>query len=216
MCENKPNGDYQHPSKCSKFVKCSNGMESVMECPGDLVFNPTTDQCDYKENTMCQVWNAVVGNWKLFYFCFSKCLIWRKSNARVQLSISSIINWLQSDTIFTVWEWFDCLFPEGNCTPPVSVSKTQSRSTYLLCPPSSPPPSGNRCFSIDWLIDWLIYIVGTCCWKSWISSQRQKPSCHSFGFEQVPWWHEDHTSQVGACLWFCNMCCWCHSKLLGM
>ena len=156
MCENKPNGDYQHPSKCSKFVKCSNGMESVMECPGDLVFNPTTDQCDYKENTMCQVWNAVVGNWKLFYFCFSKCSIWRKSNARVQLSISSIINWLQSDTIFTVWEWFDCLFPEGNCTPPVSVSKTQSRSTYLLCPPSSPPPSGNRCFSIDWLIDWLI------------------------------------------------------------
>ena len=55
MCKDKPDGDYQHPSKCSIYVTCSNAIEYVMECPEKLVFNPTIDKCDYKENTMCQV-----------------------------------------------------------------------------------------------------------------------------------------------------------------
>jgi len=55
MCKDKPNGDYQHPSECSKYVTCSNAMEYVMKCPENLVFNPTIDKCDYKENTKCQV-----------------------------------------------------------------------------------------------------------------------------------------------------------------
>ena len=55
MCADRKDGDYQHPSECSKFVKCSNSMEYVMSCPSELVFNTKIDACDYKANVYCLV-----------------------------------------------------------------------------------------------------------------------------------------------------------------
>jgi len=52
FCRVRLDGDYQNPDNpCGReFFKCSNGETSVFECQQGLVFNPRTDECDYKTN----------------------------------------------------------------------------------------------------------------------------------------------------------------------
>ena len=155
MCENKPNGDYQHPSKCSKFVKCSNGMESVMECPGDLVFNPTTDQCDYKENTMCQVWNAVVGNWKLFLFLFFEVFNLKKEQCK-----SPTINFINYQLTSKRYDFHSLrmvwLFISRRKLYSPSFCKQNPIPLNLFALSSLLPSPIWKSMFFDWLIDWFI------------------------------------------------------------
>ena len=53
-CDGKPDGTYADSDNCHGFIQCSNGNEYHQECPGDLVYNPTTDMCDYEENYPCK------------------------------------------------------------------------------------------------------------------------------------------------------------------
>ncbi|KAF5286749.1 hypothetical protein FQA39_LY04172 [Lamprigera yunnana] len=45
---------FPHETDCSLFYECSNGEPILLECPGDLVFNPDKNVCDKRENTNCQ------------------------------------------------------------------------------------------------------------------------------------------------------------------
>ncbi|KAF2884429.1 hypothetical protein ILUMI_21753 [Ignelater luminosus] len=42
-----------HKSDCSKFYKCSHGVQYEMDCPHGLHFNPQTKQCDWPYNVNC-------------------------------------------------------------------------------------------------------------------------------------------------------------------
>ncbi|XP_057371460.1 probable endochitinase isoform X2 [Daphnia carinata] len=44
------NGAYPNPSNCNTFYMCSNGIAYLYFCPSNLVFNPTTGNCDYPSN----------------------------------------------------------------------------------------------------------------------------------------------------------------------
>ncbi|KAF5286748.1 hypothetical protein FQA39_LY04171 [Lamprigera yunnana] len=45
---------FPHETDCSLYYQCSNGEPILLECPGDLVFNPDKNVCDKRENTNCQ------------------------------------------------------------------------------------------------------------------------------------------------------------------
>ncbi|KAJ0175048.1 hypothetical protein K1T71_009189 [Dendrolimus kikuchii] len=38
---------------CNKFYKCAHGVPVALECYGDLLYNPYTEQCDWPENVDC-------------------------------------------------------------------------------------------------------------------------------------------------------------------
>ena len=42
-----------HPDDCRKFLTCNSGVQSTTQCPGPLVFNPTSNSCDYSINVPC-------------------------------------------------------------------------------------------------------------------------------------------------------------------
>ena len=42
-------GNYEHPDNCRKFLMCSNGRATFMDCAGGI-FNPTTGDCDITDN----------------------------------------------------------------------------------------------------------------------------------------------------------------------
>jgi hypothetical protein len=42
-----------HPTDCSKFFKCSNGVPHEMNCPGGLYFNDNLNVCDWPHNVVC-------------------------------------------------------------------------------------------------------------------------------------------------------------------
>jgi len=65
-CSGKADGDYLHPTDCTRFIKCHNGraadmacadcdQNNVAECAGNpyLVFNLTQDACDWPAKTKC-------------------------------------------------------------------------------------------------------------------------------------------------------------------
>ncbi|XP_063830120.1 uncharacterized protein LOC135079394 [Ostrinia nubilalis] len=39
--------------KCNKFYICNGGRPTALSCPGNLLFNPKTDSCDWPENVDC-------------------------------------------------------------------------------------------------------------------------------------------------------------------
>ncbi|XP_028173148.1 putative uncharacterized protein DDB_G0282133 isoform X3 [Ostrinia furnacalis] len=39
--------------KCNKFYICNGGSPAALSCPGNLLFNPNTDTCDWPENVDC-------------------------------------------------------------------------------------------------------------------------------------------------------------------
>ncbi|KAF5286753.1 hypothetical protein FQA39_LY04176 [Lamprigera yunnana] len=45
---------FPHETDCSLFYQCSNGYKILQKCPGDLVFNPDKNVCDFRDNTNCQ------------------------------------------------------------------------------------------------------------------------------------------------------------------
>ena len=64
FCEGQPNGNYNHPYHCTKFVTCTNGYTSVRDCPvcnpGDLrcsdgrtQFDGPSDACLLPEAARC-------------------------------------------------------------------------------------------------------------------------------------------------------------------
>ena len=42
-------------SNCAEFYLCSNGVPSLLTCPGDLYFNLATGRCDYRDNVDCDI-----------------------------------------------------------------------------------------------------------------------------------------------------------------
>lgn len=57
---NNGNGTAQYfpnPLDCSSFLVCDPGSKfaTLEYCPGDLLFNPELDVCDYPENVNCSV-----------------------------------------------------------------------------------------------------------------------------------------------------------------
>lgn len=67
-CTGKPNGNYLHPSDCTRYITCHNGRAADMACPDcGLANNPyqcagseflfykaATDRCDWPRDTECQ------------------------------------------------------------------------------------------------------------------------------------------------------------------
>ncbi|KAK7469505.1 hypothetical protein BaRGS_00036484 [Batillaria attramentaria] len=49
----EPFSFYQHPDDCSSFIICSFGKPAVFTCPGNLLFNPVTSNCDDPRNVQC-------------------------------------------------------------------------------------------------------------------------------------------------------------------
>ena len=54
FCRNRANGDWRYPWNCHKFVKCYFGFLYLFDCQlPNLVYNPTTDQCNYPTEYKC-------------------------------------------------------------------------------------------------------------------------------------------------------------------
>ncbi|XP_039605054.1 chitin-binding domain protein cbd-1-like isoform X1 [Polypterus senegalus] len=47
FCTGKPDGNYANPNDPHSFISCSGGIEHIMQCPANLVYNAAKDQCDW-------------------------------------------------------------------------------------------------------------------------------------------------------------------------
>lgn len=55
FCQNRTNDDYVYPWNCHMFVKCWNAVIHKFNCQlHELIFNPYTDQCNYKNIYACK------------------------------------------------------------------------------------------------------------------------------------------------------------------
>ncbi|CAL8091916.1 unnamed protein product [Orchesella dallaii] len=65
-CAGKPDGNYEHPSDCTRFISCSGGIASQRDCAdchidavrcpeGRTVYNASVDACLWADETTCQV-----------------------------------------------------------------------------------------------------------------------------------------------------------------
>ena len=55
FCTERPNGQYRNPWTCHEFISCSNSQSHYMGChPSSLVYNPTTNQCDWPRSMKCK------------------------------------------------------------------------------------------------------------------------------------------------------------------
>ncbi|KAL5291958.1 CHIA.2 family protein [Megaselia abdita] len=52
-CQGKPDGFHRSSSDCSKFYQCAGGQKFDYACPAGLVFNTSSNSCDYPENVQC-------------------------------------------------------------------------------------------------------------------------------------------------------------------
>ena len=66
-CTGKANGNYIHPTDCTRFIKCQDGQATDMACPDcDMEQNPTQcagseylfwdqtrDRCEFPSDTQC-------------------------------------------------------------------------------------------------------------------------------------------------------------------
>ena len=54
-CTNRPNGDYNWPWNCHKFVTCSNHYFYLFNCSTpELVYDPSSDTCKHPAEVTCQ------------------------------------------------------------------------------------------------------------------------------------------------------------------
>lgn len=64
-CSNKEDGNYVHPTDCTRFARCEDGVASEIDCPpcnvdpvrcpeGRLVSNATVDSCLRADETECE------------------------------------------------------------------------------------------------------------------------------------------------------------------
>jgi len=50
-----PTGVYPHPTDCTQFIQCSNGITNEIDCPNGTLFNPILRVCDNPVNVpICQ------------------------------------------------------------------------------------------------------------------------------------------------------------------
>ena len=94
FCDDKANGNYRDPDNCYGFISCSNKIAYKMNCPANLKYNETTDQCDWPQNVQCSP-----GTVRLFAclfvvvvvvvvdFFFNKKRLYSISNVHSNLSI---------------------------------------------------------------------------------------------------------------------------------
>jgi len=64
-CSGKGDGNYLHPTDCTRFISCSGGIASQRDCAncdtpgrcrdGRTVYNATKDECDWADVTECVV-----------------------------------------------------------------------------------------------------------------------------------------------------------------
>ncbi|CAL8134208.1 unnamed protein product [Orchesella dallaii] len=65
-CAGKPEGNYEHPSDCTRFISCSGEIASQRDCAncnvdpvrcpeGRTVYNASVDACLWADVTTCQV-----------------------------------------------------------------------------------------------------------------------------------------------------------------
>ncbi|XP_017071268.1 chitin-binding domain protein cbd-1 [Drosophila eugracilis] len=53
-CNAKENNTFLPSSEdCNKFFLCVNHQSEVYQCPGEMLFNPDLNICDYKDNVLC-------------------------------------------------------------------------------------------------------------------------------------------------------------------
>ena len=53
-CKIAPDGDYPHPTSCTKFINCQNGLGAEASCQLFLHFNRTSRRCDFHpQNAGC-------------------------------------------------------------------------------------------------------------------------------------------------------------------
>ncbi|XP_032219406.2 uncharacterized protein LOC116602233 [Nematostella vectensis] len=62
FCKYKPDGEYRDPyDACRGFIHCHNYNASYKPCPGGLLYNETTKQCDWPRNVDCPMGNLDCG-----------------------------------------------------------------------------------------------------------------------------------------------------------
>ena len=49
----KPDGKYNHPSKCDRYVLCMHKKPHVFMCQRNHHFDPMTRRCRMKDQVMC-------------------------------------------------------------------------------------------------------------------------------------------------------------------
>lgn len=52
-CQSKTQGLHSHPTDCSKFINCANGVAKIHDCAAGTVFNPASKVCDFPYNVDC-------------------------------------------------------------------------------------------------------------------------------------------------------------------
>merc|ERR1712156_337817 len=65
-CRGQPNGIYNIPNQCRKYLTCADGIARVQSCPANLVFDELANEpgqagCQWLENakrTDCSLWEA--------------------------------------------------------------------------------------------------------------------------------------------------------------
>ena len=53
FCTGKADGNYYHPTNCTKFVSCASTHTYVTDCPAGLHYRKDNDACDWKANANC-------------------------------------------------------------------------------------------------------------------------------------------------------------------
>jgi len=53
-CQHRPDGNYNWPWDCHKYVNCSNHNFFPLDCqPPGFVYHPNTNQCQHPQNVKC-------------------------------------------------------------------------------------------------------------------------------------------------------------------
>ena len=53
-CPKLFNGNYAHPTDCSKFITCSNGRSIERDCGASLVYDYKNDRCEFPAQVNCR------------------------------------------------------------------------------------------------------------------------------------------------------------------
>lgn len=59
ICRTYVYGLYAHPTVCSKYINCANGIEYIQDCGPGTVFNPVLKICDWPHNVDCSSYYVV-------------------------------------------------------------------------------------------------------------------------------------------------------------
>ena len=54
FCKGKKNGQYANVENCATFISCANGNAFLMDCPDDLFYMPSMNQCAAEPDANCK------------------------------------------------------------------------------------------------------------------------------------------------------------------